>query len=182
MKFDRSAAHAPADRATLRRLAWVTPDYPPDRGGVSDHSNVMVSVLRAAGHDVLVCTKPHEQGFGNLDAELAIYRPDLVIVAYTPNGYAPRTAGIAPAFVRCSMRLRRRRRYQAVLLAHETGLSAVYHWKTREFDLVGLAAVQVAQFAVLTACFDSVIFSNESTQRAWLQLMPPLAKRFHTTR
>jgi glycosyltransferase involved in cell wall biosynthesis len=80
------------------------------------------------------------------------------------------------------MRLRRRPRYQAILLAHETSLSAAYHWKTREFELVGLAAVQVAQFAVLTACFDSVIFSNESTQRAWVQLMPPLAKRFHTTR
>ena len=88
MHFDCSAPHSPSDRAVLRRVAWVTPDYPPDRGGVSDHSSAMVSVLRAAGHDVLVCSRPHEPGFARLDSELTAYGPDLVIVAYTPLGIA----------------------------------------------------------------------------------------------
>src|SRR3954452_7333803 len=89
---------SPLYRARLERIAWITPDYPPDRGGVSDHSSAMVGVLRAAGHDVLVCSHPHERGFARLHAELAAYRPDLVVVAYTPLGYAPRTGGIAPSF------------------------------------------------------------------------------------
>jgi glycosyltransferase involved in cell wall biosynthesis len=182
MQFDSSAPPSPSDRAVLRRVAWVTPDYPPDRGGVSDHSSAMVSVLRAAGHDVLVCSRPHEPGFTRLDAELAAYRPDLVIVAYTPLGYAPRTGGIAPAFTLWSIRLRRRLRCQAILLAHETSVSVSYHWQNREFKIAALGVTQIAQFAVLAASFDSVLFSNVSTQRSWAQLIPPLAHRFHTTR
>ena len=66
----------------------------------------MVNILRSAGHDVLVCSKPHERGFAILDAELSAYRPDLVVVAYTPLGYAPSTGGIAPAFYALGIRLR----------------------------------------------------------------------------
>src|SRR5689334_15294952 len=98
MPIDHSTSQSSSDQTSVRRVAWVTPDYPPDRGGVSDHSEAMVNELRAAGHDVLVCSKPHQLGFGRLNKELAAYRPDLVIVAYTPLGFAPRTGGIAPGF------------------------------------------------------------------------------------
>ncbi|HWZ89175.1 MAG TPA: glycosyltransferase, partial [Polyangiaceae bacterium] len=84
MPSDPSVPDLPFDRNGRQRVAWITPDYPPDRGGVSDHSSAMVSYLRSAGYDVLVCSKPHERGFGRLDAELRAYRPDLVVVAYVP--------------------------------------------------------------------------------------------------
>jgi glycosyltransferase involved in cell wall biosynthesis len=48
--------------------------------------------------------------------------------------------------------------------------------------LAALGAVQIAQFAILTARFDAVLFSNAGTQRAWAQRIPLLADRFHTIR
>ncbi|HKO47022.1 MAG TPA: glycosyltransferase family 4 protein [Polyangiaceae bacterium] len=165
-----------------KRIAWFTPDYPPDRGGVSDHSSAMVNVLRSAGHDVLICSRPHERGFARLDTELAVYRPELVVVAYTPLGYAPRSGGVTPAFTRWSIGLRQRHRCRAILLAHEVSLPLTFHWQRREFKLAALAATQMAQFSVLAACFDSVLFSNVGTQRAWAQRLTRLANRFHTIR
>ena len=142
----------------------------------------MVNVLRTAGHDVLICSRPHEHGFGRLDAELAAYRPDLVVVAYTPLGYAPRSGGVAPTFTRWSVGLRSRLGCQAILLAHEVSLPLGFHWDKREFKLATLAALQMAQFSVLAACFDSVLFSNAGTQRAWARRLKRLANRFHTLR
>ena len=172
----------PTSTQRPRRLAWITPDYPPDRGGVSDHSSAMVSVLRAAGHDVLVCSRPHERGFRQLDAELAAHAPDLVVLAYVPLGYAPRTGGIAPALARWCIGLRKRLHCRAILLAHEASLPAGYLLRQRDFKLAALAAAQIAQFSILTGCFDSVLFSNEGTLRAWVQHFPPLTKRSHTIR
>ena len=169
-------------RGGVRRVAWITPDYPPDRGGVSDHSSEMVSVLRAAGNTVLVCSKPQERGFARLDAELADFRPDLIVVAYTPLGYAPRTGGIAPAFTCWSVRLRRRHRCVAVLLAHEASLPAAHHWRNRELKLALLGAAQVAQFSILAEQFDAVLFSNLGTRQAWAKRHSRLAPRFHTLR
>jgi len=163
-------------------VAWVTPDYPPDRGGVSDHSSAMVNVLREAGHDVQVWSRPHERGFARLNAELLAYGPDLVVVAYVPLGYAPHTGGIAPAFVLWCIGLRRRLRCEAILLAHEASLPAAYLWQNREFKLAALGAAQVGQFAVLVASFDSVLFSNMGTRRLWAEGMPRSAHRLHTIR
>ncbi len=146
MQADPRVPHSSFRRALPKRIAWITPDYPPDRGGVSDHSSAMVSELRSAGHEVLICSRPHERGFGALDAELAAYCPELVVVAYTPLAYAPRTFGIAPAFTRWSVGLRRRLRCHAVLLAHEASLPVTFHLQRREFKLASLAAIQVAQF------------------------------------
>jgi len=182
MPSDRTVPDVPSHRAAPRRVAWITPDYPPVRGGVSDHSSAMVEVLREAGHDVLVCSNPHAHGFARLDADLAAYRPDLVVVAYTPLGYAPRTGGIAPALTLWSMALRRRLGCQAILLAHEASLPAGYLWKNREFKLAVLGAAQAAQFSILAASFDSVLFSNAGTQRSWAKRTPRLAQLFHTIR
>lgn len=173
-----SAPHPTA----LRRIAWVTPDYPPDHGGVSDHSFAMVSVLRAAGHDVLVLATPQKRGFARLHADLAAYGPDLVIVAYTPLGYAARTFGISPAFTLWCAALRKRLGCRVTLLAHEASLPVGYFWQSREFKLAALAALQVAQFSVLAASFDTVLFSNSSTRLWWAELLPRLAERFHTIR
>ena len=176
------AAPAPARPIVQRRIAWVTPDYPPNHGGVSDHSSEMVNTLRAAGHDVLVCSRPHEQGFRRLDAELVAYRPDLLVVAFTPLGYAPRTGGIAPALMQWCIGLRGRLRCRTILLAHEVSLPLTGLWHDREYKLAALAAFQVAQFSLLAASFDSVFFSNLGTQRAWARRIAPLANRFHTIR
>lgn len=182
MPFDSTTAAFPPPAAVLRRIAWITPEFPPDRGGVSDHSSTIVSELRAVGHQVLVCSRPHERGFAHLDAELTAYAPDLVILAYTPLGYAPNTAGIAPALVIWAMRLRKRLACQAILLAHETSLAAGYLWQNRQFKLAALGMTQIAQFALLAASFDSVVFSNVGAQRAWSRLAPRLSKRFHAIR
>ena len=165
-----------------RRVAWITPDYPPDRGGVSDHSSAMVNVLRGAGHDVLVCSRPQERPFRRLDADLVEYRPSLVVLAYVPNGYAPRTGGIAPALTWWSVGLRRRLNCRAILLAHEVSLPAVYHWRHRELKLAALGMAQVAQFSLLASDFDTVLFSNLGTRRALARRIPRLANRFHTLR
>jgi glycosyltransferase involved in cell wall biosynthesis len=182
MTSNPSIPDSPSPRAVPWRVAWITPDYPPDRGGVSDHSSTMVTVLRAAGHEVLVCSRPHERSFDRLDGELSDYRPDLIVVAYTPLGYAPRTGGIAPALTWWSIRLRRRLRCRAILLAHEASLPAADLWRNRELKLAALGAAQVAQFSILAASFDSVLFSNAGTQRAWAQRISRLANRFHTIR
>ncbi len=142
----------------------------------------MVHELRSEGHDVLVCARPHDRSFARLDAELAAYGPDLVIVAYVPLGYAPHTGGIAPAFGWWSIGLRKRLRCQAILLAHEASLPAANHWQAREFKLFALAAAQSAQFSILAACFDSVLFSNAGTERLWTRQISWLADRFHTIR
>lgn len=176
-------AHQSSFRDThLKRIAWITPHYPPDRGGVSDHSSEMVNVLRSTGHDVLVCSRPHEIGFDHLDAELLAYRPEVIVVAFTPLAYAPHTGGLAPAFVRWSIGLRRRFGCKAILLAHEASLPFTFHAQKRQFKLAALAAAQMTQFAVLAACFDSVLFSNAGTQRDWAKRLPHWASRFHTIR
>lgn len=142
----------------------------------------MVNVLRAAGHDVRVCSRPHETGFARVEAELLEYGPDLVVVAYVPLGFAPRTGGIAPSFTLWSVRLRQRLRCQTVLLAHEASLPLIYFLRGREYKLAALAVAQIAQFSVLAASYDWVLFSNIGTQRAWARQLPPLAARFQTLR
>ena len=182
MQPDRFSAPLPPRFAPLRRIAWVTPDYPPDRGGVSDHSSAMVGVLREAGHEVLVCPRPHEHGFAALDAELSEFRPELLVVAYVPLGYAPHSGGIAPAFTRWSIALGRRYGCRTVLMAHEASLPLVDLWQHRQYKLGALAAVQVAQFSIILASFDVVLFSNLGTHRKWARYLSPLATRFHTLR
>jgi len=139
-------------------------------------------VLRSAGHDVLICSRPHERGFGALDSELATYRPELVVVAYTPLAYAPHTFGIAPAFTRWCLSLRRRHRCQAILLAHEASMPVTFHLQRRELKLAALAVTQIAQFAILAASFDVVLFSNSGTERILARHLSPLANRFRTIR
>jgi glycosyltransferase involved in cell wall biosynthesis len=182
MQQERPVSPSPQNRAAPKRIAWVTPEYPPHRGGVSDHSHEMVKVLRSAGHDVLVCSRPHEAGFHRLDSELAAFGPELVVVAYTPLAYAPHTGGIAPAFALWSLSLRRRHRCRTLLLAHETSLPLTAHWQKRELKLATLAAVQIAQFVSLTSSFDVILFSNAGTQRAWARHLPGLANRSRTIR
>lgn len=164
------------------RVAWVTPDYPPDRGGVSDHSSAMVGALREAGHDVLVGEKPHEHGFDELSRKLTAFAPELVVVAYTPLGYAPRTGGLAPAFTRWCVGLAIARRGSTVLLAHEASLPAVDLLRDRRYKLAVLGVAQAAQFSLLAACFDTVFFSTMATKQLWADGLPLLAKRFHTLR
>lgn len=168
--------------AVPSRIAWVTPDYPPDRGGVSDHSHEMVNALRAVGHEVLVCRRPHEHGFALLNAELTRYRPDLVVLAFTPLGYAPRTGGLAPALMRWSVGLGKRLQCDTLLLAHEVGLPVVHHLRNLEPKFAALGAAQIAQFSILAASFDSVLFSNAGTYRDWARRVPPLANRIRTVR
>jgi hypothetical protein len=117
-----------------------------------------------------------------LDAELRAFAPELVVVAYTPLAYAPRTGGIAPAFTLWSRQLRRRHRCKAVLLAHEASLPLDAHLQKREFKLATLAAIQMLQFGSLATSFDVVLFSNAGTHRAWTQRLPRLADRLHTIR
>jgi glycosyltransferase involved in cell wall biosynthesis len=182
MQQEQPVFPSPPNDAAPKRIAWVTPEYPPHRGGVSDHSHEMVKVLRSAGHDVLVCSRPHEAGFGRLDADLSAFRPELVVVAYTPLAYAPHTGGIAPAFTLWSLGLGRRHHCQTVLLAHETSLPLTVYLQERQFKLATLAAAQIVQFVSLAASFDVVLFSNAGTQRAWARHLPGLASRSHTIR
>jgi len=182
MQADLSVPDSLIHRGAGRRVAWVTADYPPDRGGVSDHSSAMASALRSAGHDVLVCARPHERGFGRLDAELRSYRPELVVVAYTPLAYAPHSGGIAPAFTRWFAGLRSRLQCRVILLAHEASLPVFYFFKKGELKLAALGAIQVAQFLLLSRSCDTVLFSNEGTRLSWAQGMPRSAPRFHTIR
>jgi len=117
-----------------------------------------------------------------LDAELAAFGPELVVVAYTPLAYAPRTGGIAPAFTVWSLGLGRRHRCRTLLLSHETSLPLTVHLQKREIKLATLAAVQIAQFVSLATSFDLVLFSVARTQRAWARHLPGLAKRSRTIR
>lgn len=166
----------------MTRVAWVTPGYPPDRGGVSDHSFGMVSALREQGHDVLVCSRAHERGFAQLDAELDNYGPDVVVVAYVPNGFAPRTGGISPAFAFWCTQLRRRRDASLLLLAHEVCMPVADHWRRRELKWALLGVAQAAQFEVLARAFDRVVFSHEGSRSIWARRMPKLQDRLHTIR
>src|SRR4051812_27633193 len=111
----------------MTRVAWITPEYPPDHGGVSDHSHAMANALRAQGHDVLVCSKPQEQGFRRVDAELSAFRPEIIVVAYAPLGFAPRTGGISASFAFWCARLPRLAT-SSLLLAHEVSLPVAGHW------------------------------------------------------
>jgi len=164
------------------RIAWVTPDYPPDRGGVSDHSSEMVSVLRAVGHEVLVIARPQKRPFALLNAELDAFAPELIVVAYVPLGYAPHTGGVSPAFALWCVGLRLRRHCRTIMLAHEASLPAAYLWRNRELKLAALGAAQVVQFCILAACFDTIFFSNTGTKEIWAEGLPRLANRFHSIR
>jgi len=168
--------------SSVTRLAWITPDYPPERGGVSDHSHAMVGAYRAQGYQVLVCSKPHLRGFEQLDAELAAFRPEVVVLAYVPLGYGPRTGGIAPALTYWCVGLRKRLEASTLLLAHEVALPVAAHWRRRELKLALLGAAQLVQFEVLARAFGSVAFSNERTRDAWAAHMPTRRDRLHTVR
>jgi glycosyltransferase involved in cell wall biosynthesis len=166
----------------MTRFAWLTPGYPPDRGGVSDHSYAMVNELRAGGHDVLVCSKPQERGFSHLTAELETFRPDAVVVAYTPLAFAPRTGGISAAFTFWCMRMGRRLDASTLLLAHEASLPVGFHLQRHEIKLAMLGAAQILQFEILMRTFDSVVFSHEGNRDIWVKRVPRLRGRLHTVR
>ena len=164
----------------MARLAWLTPGYPPDRGGVSDHSQAMVNELRALGHDVLVCSNPHERGFRHLNTELSAFQPDVVVVAYVPLGFAPRTGGLSPEFTFWCARLATRFRASTVLLAHEVNVPPDYHWRRRELKLTLLGLAQIAQFEVLARVFDCVVFSHQGSLDIWKKRLP--GRRLHAVR
>lgn len=169
-------------RSARRRIAWITPEYPPDRGGVSDHSSAMANALRAAGHEVLVCPRPHQSGYAAVDRTLRDFCPDLIVVAFVPLGYAPRTGGVAPAFTGWCASLRNKYSAEFLLLAHEASLPLDHSWRTRQWKLWTLALAQVIQFRLLVRSFEHVVFSNEGTRRLWARRMPRAAERFRTVR
>lgn len=166
----------------MARVAWITPEYPPDRGGVSDHSGAMVSALRAQGHDVLVCSKPHVQGFAALDAELLAYRPDAVFVVYVPLGFAPRTGGLSPSFILWCTQLRRKLSASLLLLAHEVTVPTLAHWQRRELKLALLGVAQGVEFEIFARLFDSIVFSHEGSRRIWTPRLRGFRGRFDTIR
>jgi len=164
------------------RIAWISPGYPPEPGGVSDHSFALVSALRGLGHDVLVRSNPQETGFARLDAELAAFRPEVVVVAYVPLGYAPRSGGIAPRFALWCSQLRRKLAAHTLLLAHEANLPAGEHLRRGELKLALLGAVHIAQFESLVRSFSSVAFSHEGNRQIWANRVPSRSAHFHTLR
>jgi len=166
----------------MTRVAWLTPEFPPGRGGVSDHSAAMVRELRALGHEVLVCVKPHVTGFDRLDAELARFEPEAVVVAFVPLGFAPRTGGIAPAFLRWCIRLRGQPKVRKILLAHEVSLPVAKHWQRRQLKLALLGAMHMAQFEIAARCFDAVVFSHEASRALWAARLPSRREQLHTLR
>lgn len=166
----------------MTRVAWVTPTFPPDRGGVSDHSYAMVGALRDQGHTVLVCSKPHEQGYKRVNEELRDFKPEALVVAYVPLGFAPRTGGISPAFTLWCTQLRNQLEASLLLIAHEVCLPIADHWGRRELKLALLGAAQAAQFEVLARCFDSIAFSHEASRQIWANRIGKLQSRMHTIR
>jgi glycosyltransferase involved in cell wall biosynthesis len=142
----------------------------------------MVTALQTQGHDVAVWSKPHEAGFGRLDAELSAYRPEVVILAYVPLGFAPHSGGISPALVLWCARLTRRTNASTLLLAHEVSLPVAAHWRRRELKLALLGAAQVAQFQLLARAFDSIAFSNEGSRDLLRGLLAGSPHRLHTLR
>ncbi len=164
------------------RVAWITPEYPPDRGGVSDHSHSMVTALRAQGHEVAVWSKPHQKNFQRVGEEIIAFNPEVIVLAYVPLGFAPRTGGISPALVLWWARMRRRLRAFTLLLAHEVSLPVVAHWHRRELTRTLLGSAQLVQFELLAHASNRVVFSNEATRDTLSKLSPLLRRRFDTTR
>ncbi|MGZ3713039.1 MAG: hypothetical protein ACXVBE_14840, partial [Bdellovibrionota bacterium] len=93
------------------RILLVCPELPPAPGGVSDHSRILAEELRSQGHTILVITFSQQadpiedveilvtSGMAlfrrNIRLRLREFRPDQVVVQYTPQLYAPRFYGIA---------------------------------------------------------------------------------------
>jgi len=71
---------------------------------------------------------------------------------------------------------------ESILLAHEASLPLTLHWGRPQPILATLALSQIAQFSILTACFDCVLFSNSGTLHVWAKRLSSLANRFHTIR
>jgi len=166
----------------MTRVAWITPGYPPDRGGVSDHSYAMTTTLREQGHEVLVSSRPHERSFKHLTAELLRFHPEAVIVAYVPLGFAPRSGGLSPSFTLWCTQLRRRLHTPTLLIAHEVCLPVAEHWSRHELKLALLGTAQATQFELLARCFDQIAFSHEASRGIWAKRLPNLRSRLHTVR
>ena len=144
---------APPPRVSPVPLHLVTPEYPPQIGGVSDYTRAMASRLAAAGREVHVWAPgndgPAETTGPTGLAGVFVHRvagtwtrpdrarvageldrfpgPRRLLVHWVPHGYEPR--GLARGFVRWLRERRQRAGDRVELIIHEPGVGFEGGWR-----------------------------------------------------
>ncbi len=164
------------------RILLVSPYFPPDRGGVSDHSFILARELSRQGHTVAVLTYcrhpsalpgvsvitiPREKGGRALRIHARQFRPDSVLVQFTPLSFAEKFFGIAPWLPWQLLGLKIAARCPVHLFAHET------HYPVR-LSKIGLAVgiPHFLQFTALALLARQIFFSHRASLRFWQRLLP----------
>lgn len=169
------------------RLLFLTPQLPPEPGGVSDHSAQLLREAARAGVTTEAITftagaapipgvklqqqTPAEFSFAS--CKKSALGADGIVVPYTPLSWAPRSYGIAPWLPLLLARIRRASGAPLTLIAHES------HYPVK-FSAVGLLVglPQFLQFFLLAALADRVLFSHSASCRFWKKWLPWKKEKF----
>lgn len=172
------------------KLALVAPNFPPDHCGVGDYTARFAAEAARQGHKVRVWTAQAAprvprgvetrhvarpwgfSGLARVRLELRLWKPDAVLVQYTPYLYGPRTMGIQPLLPGWLASLKSAGAPVA-LVSHENHYPVGL---TPTRLLIGVP--QFAIFQALTLAADQVFFTLELARDRYARRFPWRRERF----
>ncbi|MBI3558085.1 MAG: glycosyltransferase [Deltaproteobacteria bacterium] len=173
------------------KIALVTPHFPPEICGVGDHSFKLANALSSLGSEISVWTtqaRPvatdypvHQMSrpwstasFGQVNEGLAGFKPDVVLLQYTPYLYSESGGPLTLLLPVWISWLRARLGVRVGVIAHEL------HYPVN-LSLAGVfrGVPQLQAFSGIALAANEVFFTYETAVRRYQKLTPWLAGSFH---
>ncbi len=162
------------------KLAFISPHFPPHKGGVSDFSKSIIQHFLEQGHEVLLITKAgpslghRSLEYLTLDKEwggreylemrkkIMKFGAENVHIQWTPLSFGPKTYGFAPALLFFLFKLKTPKS----LFVHES------HYPV-QLNLRGLliGGTHFIQFLILNIFCQKLIFSHRGTYLFWSNIL-----------
>lgn len=171
------------------RILLISPHFPPERGGVSDHSLRFSLQAAELGHQVTVLTQTQgaaapagiaikvtpKDDLRSLFQAAASENFDVCLAQFTPLSFARSSYGIAPQLPRLLRALKRKSKKPLCLFAHES------HFPVQASALGVLVGIpHFLQFYALAQIPDLIFFSHQMPVDYWARRIPWKKARFAT--
>lgn len=165
------------------KILIISPHFPPDHGGVSDHTNILARKLQEMGHSITVATAQENPENSSGFRFINVKRPwglaslqtiiddvkknptDLILIQYTPLSFAPKAYGVFPSFALFLQKIKKQAPIK--MIAHEANYPI-------ELNLKGvlLGISHVTQFSIFIHFIDRIFFSHAAQKEYWSQKIP----------
>jgi glycosyltransferase involved in cell wall biosynthesis len=172
------------------RIALISPELPPDRGGISDYVSRLTGELTRNGHSVLVITAQEKpapipgaelksvaypwgsKGLREVSSAVMDWRPDATVVQFAPLPYSPKLYGIHPGLPLWLAALKRKSRKPVVLMSHEP-----YYPPGILPDRLLIGVPHFLTFHAMVQAVDRTLFTTQVWRNAVAGRMPWRRKR-----